>query len=248
MNEKIKLFLEEIFSNHKLNRLPESYGDNRIFSSPLIGVASGEDDIFLKFKEIISPEYLNPVEIWKQNGFTEYKNLPLRLRIMSLVFPYVSKIREEGKFHIYSTWSERHTAFACGLGTFSLHEGLITEAGCNIRLASIITDAPLEITPRVDKDPYGNCLHYTDKACGKCINKCPTGAITEKGHDKEKCLLYRQQVREEMHKRSLKLILKPKIKIINGEKRISYPVGCALCQFGVPCTDKNPTYLKQEKG
>jgi len=47
-------------------------------------------------------------------------------------------------------------AFAAGLGTFSLHEAFISEAGCNIRLASVITDAPLEITPRKGDEPFSS--------------------------------------------------------------------------------------------
>jgi len=37
-------------------------------------------------------------------------------------------------------------------------------------------------------------------------------------------------------------LLKPTIRRVNGELRPPiYPVGCAFCQFGVPCMDKNPT-------
>ena len=305
MNEEIRLFLEGVFSTNELNRLPEIFGGDRIFSSPLIGVSCGDDFIFGKFKEIIAPEHLTPSEMWTQNELPHHKNLAERLRIVSIVFPYVSRIREEGEknkenvppeiycvarnfaspfmdavlgeivrfiqkkgyraisgmksgafqiltkkapFRIYSNWSERHVAFASGLGTFSLHEGLITEAGCNIRLASVITDAPLEMTPRLGDEPYSNCLHFADGTCVSCMVKCPAGAITQEGHDKHKCLLYGRKVGEEMQARSLKSLLKPHHRTVNGETRISYPVGCALCQFGVPCTDKNPTHLEQEAG
>jgi len=56
-------------------------------------------------------------------------------------------------FRLCSNWSERHVAFAAGLGTFSLHEGFITEVGCNVRIGSVITDAPLDVTPRTGEDP-----------------------------------------------------------------------------------------------
>ena len=39
-----------------------------------------------------------------------------------------------------STWSERHAAYACGLGTFGLSKGIITEKGMAGRFASIIID------------------------------------------------------------------------------------------------------------
>jgi epoxyqueuosine reductase len=144
------------------------------------------------------------------------------------------------KKDFYSTWSENHVAFAAGLGTFGLHEGLITELGCNIRLASVITDAPLEITPRKSDEPYANCLYYAKGTCRECARKCPANAITEKGYDKTKCNKYRNKVAREMVPR-LKTTLKSYSRRINWKyKAHNFPVGCELCQFGVECMDKNP--------
>jgi len=297
MNEELLHFLENTFANSELNRLPEKYGRGRIFSSPLIGVAAGDDPIFLKFKEVVGPEHFTPLEMWDECGQEE---LPAnQLRIVSIVFPYVKKIRDESKNIIqlprvtlpaeiysigrnyanefkayilkqcikffqekgfmaaagmlseaftiivkgtfYSTWSERHAAFATGLGTFSLHEGFITEVGCNVRLASVITNAPLELTPRKYTDPYSNCLYFTKGTCKTCIVKCPANAITENGHDKTKCYNYGQKIARKMKIR-LGSFPKPHSRRVNGKLRPpSYPVGCAFCQFGVPCMDKNPT-------
>lgn len=140
----------------------------------------------------------------------------------------------------YSNWSERHIAFAAGLGSFSLHEGLITEVGCNIRLASVITDAPLMINLRKSDDPYANCLYYSKRTCKECIEKCPANAISESGHDKMICNDYRFKVARRMIPR-LGSILKPFSRRINWEDREdTFPVGCGFCQFGVPCMDKNP--------
>jgi len=297
MNEQLLHFLEDNFATSELNRLPEKYGGGRIFSSPLIGVAAGDDPIFLKFKEVVGPEHFTPLEMWDECGQEE---LPAnQLRIVSIVFPYVKKIRDESKNIIqlprvtlpaeiysigrnyanefkayilkqcikffqekgfmaaagmlseaftiivkgtfYSTWSERHAAFATGLGTFSLHEGFITEVGCNVRLASVITNAPLELTPRKYTDPYSNCLYFTKGTCKTCIVKCPANAITENGHDKTKCYNYGQKIARKMKIR-LGSLPKPHSRRVNGKLRPpSYPVGCAFCQFGVPCMDKNPT-------
>jgi epoxyqueuosine reductase QueG len=140
---------------------------------------------------------------------------------------------------IYSVWSERHMAFAAGLGTFSLHEGFISEIGCNIRITSIITDAPLDVTPRKSDEPYANCLFYAKGKCKKCAARCPGDAISEEGHDKLKCYLYGQVVAKEMTNR-LEGLLKPYLRNINGEKKWSYPVGCGFCQFDVPCMATNP--------
>jgi epoxyqueuosine reductase len=297
MNEQIQAFLEELFASNQLNRLPEKYGGGQVFATPLIGVSRGDDHIFAKFKEVVANEHLTPFEMWVQSGLPDGMNLAARLRIVSIIFPYVRQIREEGKrndkdmppeiycvarnfanpfmdavldetvgffqkygfratsgtrsgayqilsredpFRRYSNWSERHIAFAAGLGTFSLHEGLISEAGCNIRIASVLTDAPLEVTPRKSDEPYGNCPHYANDTCDECIAKCPTGAITSDGHDKLDCHLYGKKVREEMLRRPFASMLKPHRRRFNGVERTIYSVGCALCQFGVPCMDRNP--------
>ena len=299
MKQDVKEFVEELFAVNELNRLPEQYGGGRIFDTPAIGVAGGDDPIFLKFKEVVGPEHLTPAQMWVQSGLPEDQDLAARLRILSIIFPYVELIREESKtaeimpaeiysvgrnfanafmddvldktvaffqangfqatsgmrspafqiiakenpLGIYSVWSERHMAFAAGLGTFSLHEGFISEIGCNIRLASVITDAPLDVTPRKNDDPYANCLFYAKGKCKKCAQRCPGDAISEEGHDKLKCYLYGQVVAKEMKNR-LKDLLKPHKRNVNGEVKWSHPVGCAFCQFDVPCMQKNP--VKQE--
>jgi hypothetical protein len=46
-------------------------------------------------------------------------------------------------------------------------------------------------------------------------------------------------VAEEMTER-LSSILKPRHQVVDGQTRASYAVGCAFCQFGVPCMDTNP--------
>ncbi|MFX0032509.1 MAG: hypothetical protein ACFE8E_11750 [Candidatus Hodarchaeota archaeon] len=296
MNEILLDMLKEVFENNNLNRLPEKYGGGKIFSQPLIGVARGDDPIFFKFKETVGPEHLTPLEMWLASG---QKQLPISsLYILSIIFPFVDKIRNEGNIPItlpkiilpaeiysvarnfakdfrnyimretlnffqtqgyiaisgklsdaytliakkefYSTWSENHIAFATGLGTFGLHEGIITEVGSNVRLASLITNAPLQVTPRKSDEPYANCLYFAKATCRECAKKCPANAITEKGYDKTKCNKYRNRVAREMVPR-LKSILKSYSRRVNWKyKAHNFPVGCELCQFGVQCTDKNP--------
>ena len=120
-----------------------------------------------------------------------------------------------------SSWSERHIAYACGLGTFSLNDGLITPKGIAVRFGSVVT--LLKLTPSEKKYRHyrENCPQFRNEKCGKCILRCPAGAITEKGHDKDKCYEY---IRSE----SLQA------------KRLEYglqnpPPSCGLCQTDVPC-------------
>ena len=48
------------------------------------------------------------------------------------------------KEHIYSNWSQRHVAYAAGLGTFGLNNMLITDQGTCGRFYSLITNLPVE--------------------------------------------------------------------------------------------------------
>ncbi len=75
--------------------------------------------------------------------------------------------------HVVSRWSERHAAFASGLGTFGLTRAIITERGCAGRFASILTELPLAPTPRKYTSVYGNCIR-----CGACADRCPVNAIS----------------------------------------------------------------------
>jgi len=134
------------------------------------------------------------------------------------------RVVKDSPVGIASTWSERHAAFAAGLGTFSLNDGLITERGIAHRVGSVITDVIVPPTPRHSDDPFRNCLFYRAGACGRCIPRCPVGAISADGHDKEKCYAY-----------------------VYGELRAyaaeCYKVteaGCGLCQTGVPCESRVP--------
>lgn len=120
---------------------------------------------------------------------------------------------------IASTWSERHAAYVAGLGTFSLSDGFITARGIAHRCGSVITTAPLTPTPRTAPSHLHNCLHYNSATCGVCISRCPVGAISRVGHDKQRC-------------RQLVYGSAPaKLSVEYGVAQ----TGCGLCQTKVPC-------------
>jgi epoxyqueuosine reductase len=134
-----------------------------------------------------------------------------------------------------TNWSLRHAAYAAGLGTFSLNDALITPLGISHRLGSLLVDTGLTPTPRPYKDPFENCLYYREGTCGVCIKRCPSGAVSERGHDREKCGSY---FRYEA----------PRILGEQGRLKeyIGRSVGCGLCQTGVPCEAGIPESLKQD--
>ena len=113
-----------------------------------------------------------------------------------------------------STWSERHVAFAAGLGTFSLTKHLITEKGVCGRFGSVITTAPLTPSPRPYTDPYEYCTF-----CGSCTRRCPVDALhVDTGKDMIACTALAEQHRATFFPRH----------------------GCGKCQLNLPCTTRIP--------
>lgn len=117
-----------------------------------------------------------------------------------------------------SNWSERHVAFICGLGTFGLSKGIITEKGMAGRLGSVVTQLKLEPDKKRYKDVYEYCT-----MCGACVRKCPVDAISvDTGKDHKICSDYLD---------TTKVKYKPRY-------------GCGKCQVSVPCERKIPKKAK----
>ncbi|MBU2510069.1 hypothetical protein KJ966_01985 [bacterium] len=128
------------------------------------------------------------------------------------------------KYGYASSWSERHAAFVCGLGTFGLSDGLITPLGKAVRFGSVIAKIKLEPSKRSYRDHNQYCLFYMKGKCKKCIERCPADAISVNGHDKVKCRAY---VRE-------------KASSYTKEHHHLEVTSCGLCQTRVPCESKIP--------
>ena len=123
-----------------------------------------------------------------------------------------------------STWSERHAAYAAGLGTFSINDGFITPFGIAHRIGSVVTDLFIEPSDHPYSEYRQNCLTCRGIECGICIKRCPVGAITLEGHDKDLCEKYTYG---------------PPFKELS-KKYDSKHVGCGLCQTDVPCERRIP--------
>jgi epoxyqueuosine reductase len=145
------------------------------------------------------------------------------------------------EFIYSSTWSERHVAYAAGLGRFGLNGSLITPRGSHVRLGSIVAGLALEPSAAGPESFRAPCFESRGTLCHRCIDRCPVGAVTPEGLNKKTCNARRKDIRE----RNLSLLRKnhPLIRFrlpIDGTRRWSYPLGCALCQCGVPCEGREP--------
>jgi epoxyqueuosine reductase QueG len=276
----IEKVIKEYAAESPANHL-KALDNGRIFDEPLVGLADGDDPIFLEYKKAVADFHLTPREAFEMHLCSQANDSqkePNHLSIISFVMPVsretrlslrretavpslrwnhtrwhgqdfinelsrylVSLLAELGHqavapevatfFQIKqlpngsaSNWSQRHMAYAAGLGTFSLSDGFITPRGIAMRCGSVVTDLTLPPSPRVYENHLANCLFYRDRSCRRCIERCPAGAITEQGHDKKKCadfLLNKQ-----------KIILK---ELGREEGYIGRYLGCGLCQTKVPC-------------
>ena len=171
-----------------------------------------------------------PAEAWARTRiYGEAFNAALRRHIVEtlqqkdypavapMLAPNWAVIKSE-KFSYASSWSERHAAHAAGLGTFGLCDGLITAQGKALRAGSVVARMPIAPSPRYYTNHRAYCLFFAENTCGKCIDRCPARAITEAGHDKEKCRKYLAETRQH-------------VKETYGFDGY----GCGLCQVGVPC-------------
>lgn len=139
------------------------------------------------------------------------------------------KFEQSEKYFLSSRWSERHAAYASGLGTFGLCDGLITAKGKAHRVGSVVAGIRLEPTPRPYTDHNAYCLYFATGECMVCAGRCPVDAISKDGHDKKKCMDHAAGTCGKYVK----------------EKWGFDGYGCGLCQTKVPCESGIPkTALK----
>jgi len=177
-----------------------------------------------------------PAERWARSRFHgEEFNCALRLHLAGQLtragFPAVAPerlaefaYRDSERFGIASNWSERHTAWVAGLGTFGLSDGLITRVGKAVRFGSVVAKIDLEATPRAYQGYQDWCLWYARGTCGACRQRCPIDAIAEEGHDKQACFDY------------IRNVTTPYVREHYGTEATP----CGLCQVKIPCESRSP--------
>ena len=220
--------------NFALFRQPDVVGPETLLPSDWIPEARSVISFFLAFstrvKESNQADPVEPSDEWLhariegQDAVVAVgKHLESLLRDQGYQAVYAAadpRFQRLGTF--LSNWSERHVAYACGLGTFGLSRGLITAKGMAGRFGSIITDAPVQPTPHDYEGPFDYCI-----MCGICEDNCPVGAIdaslgVARGKSHEICYPH---------------VSKHRV-ATTGSMKTRY--GCGKCQVGVPCQDGIP--------
>ena len=221
--------------------------DNNIstrWKTPLIGFADANHPYIKSLKEIISPTHLMPQDVLdgatsvlcfffpfeedvvKQNiegdhpSETNTMFIHMANRIKQLIQSWgyraelpgaIGKISEQ---KLYSNWSQRHFAYAAGLGTFGVNNMLIGEKGCTGRYFTLVCDLP--ILPDKPQESE-NCLYKRDGSCLACVKRCPVGALSPEGFDREKCFA----------------------RVKENSKQWGNTI-CGKCSVGMPCSFKRP--------
>ena len=154
--------------------------------------------------------------------FVEYVNKTITTAGYECIAPAYDARYETGdtrdpskspKNRFTSNWSERHIAYACGLGTFGMSAGIITKKGTCGRLCSIVTNIDFEKDTREYTEIYEYCT-----MCGKCAKNCILGAISKDGKEESLCSDFLDKVFSKHTPR----------------------YGCGKCQVNVPCESKIP--------
>lgn len=124
---------------------------------------------------------------------------------------------------LLARWAHKSVAVIAGIGSFGLHQMIITDAGCLGRLGSLVIDIEIEPT---DIEAKERCLFLHDGSCGMCVERCPADALSlSEKIDKAACYNRCLEVADEfMH--------------------LGYADVCGKCATG-PCALGNPLKFKQ---
>lgn len=225
---------------------PFYWTPGEIFSQSFPGVVLGPDELTViswvlpqteATKSDNRQQSTYPSERWARSRvFGERFNDQLRREVATslekaghpAVAPCLSELwgrKDSERYGYASNWSERHAAYASGLGTFGLSEGLITPRGKAMRCGSVVAAIRIPPSSRPYEDHHAYCLYFSQGRCGECIPRCPVGAITESGHDKVACERYHLQA-------------------IAGYVKFHFGFegyACGLCQAKVPCESRIPS-------
>lgn len=119
-----------------------------------------------------------------------------------------------------SHWSHRHAGYVAGLGTFGVHNLLITPKGAAVRLGTVLTS--LKLDPSV-KPEFEYCIAKRGGECRKCVLKCPVNALDNWSTGRFRCRDWIEDINRKF------------MDAVGGVCD-----ACGKCSSSVPCSVKIP--------
>ncbi|MDD5011945.1 MAG: tRNA epoxyqueuosine(34) reductase QueG [Phycisphaerae bacterium] len=182
----------------------------------------------INYKVISKPDK-DALQIASYALYPDYhKFIKEKLRVLA---DFMKGVNQNLKFKICvdsSPLAEKALATRAGLG-FVGKNRLLTNSkfGSFLLLGELITDMPLEPDKPIEQQQCGDCT--------KCIEVCPTNALSDNGFDARKCISYLT-----MKKGEIAAGLK--------EKMGTHLFGCEECLRACPYNEKSPVCEKQRIG
>ena len=195
------------------------------WGDPLVGFCDANSDLVQGLKQSVAPDPLMPSDL-----------LPDATMVVVYFLPFTRELAETNRSGTAASpdwaraYAETNALFAelndhlaalihshggravlAGLGTFGMNNMLLTASGCCGRVSSFAADIPV-IPDKPLSEEF--CLYKRSGKCGKCISRCPSGALSPEGFDRERCFA------------------------VCMENEVRYP-GCDVCGkcvTGVPCS------------
>ncbi|MCO5382124.1 MAG: epoxyqueuosine reductase [Methanosarcina barkeri] len=182
------------------NEMKEIIGPHNLCPEEVFPEVKTVVSFFLPFeKELVKLNWKSPdpVKEWIQakgetdrliTKINEALKAELAKEGISTVVPEVIFDYKNKGFDV--VWSHKSAAYAAGLGTFGVHQMLITETGCAGRFGTLLISAEIPPTPRPIEE---FCRYKKGEKCLVCVDRCPAGALSTRGLDKEKCFRLLQE-------------------------------------------------------
>ena len=182
-------------ADERFNCLPEIAMDEHLLPRDLLETAKTVIVFFIPFRKWLVKENREGDRPCRNWGLAYVKTNDLIERASRAL----GDILEKGGFRVALTpathnfdekklmarWSHKHLGHLVGLGRFGTHSMLITSEGCCGRFGSLVTEADLGNHSLLESD--NACLMKAGRTCGKCIERCPVGALEANAFDRQKC-------------------------------------------------------------
>jgi len=175
--------------------LPDIAMDEHLLPNDLLATAKSVIVFFIPFQKWLVKENREgdrPCRNWGlayvhtndliERASRELSELLANAGYRSELTPATHNFNEE---KLMARWSHKHLGHLVGLGRFGTHCMLITPQGCCGRFGSLVTEAELGDHPLMATEEA--CLLKAGKKCGKCVERCPVGALKEDDFDRRKC-------------------------------------------------------------